>query len=264
MLNSRELASLTHLPKEEMPGYDVKDTARFGVCLPEKHRSLQVFVGEIVDRGNGTGNNYGVPIGDFSKHGLIAGVTGSGKTNTCLSILHQLWTGSSRIPFLVIEPAKAEYRSLMNIEGYDNLQIFTLGDEMTSPFRLNPFEIIPGVKLQSHIDTLRAVFNASFVMYAPMPYVLERCIHEVYQDKGWDLTTNTNRYSFSGRWDPYLRYPTLTDLYRKIDSVVEAMGYEDRLTMDIKAGLKARIGSLRIGGKGCMLDTPMSIPMEHL
>ena len=59
-------------------------------------------------------------------------------------------------------------------------------------------------------------------------------------------------------------FPTLTDLYEKIDTVVSALGYEDRLTMDIKAGLKARIGSLRIGGKGSMLDTALSIPMDIL
>lgn len=264
VLNSRDLATLTHLPKEEMPGYDVKDTARFGVCLPERQIQNTLFIGEIIDRGSGTGNYYGIPLDDLVKHALIAGVTGSGKTNTCLTLLDQLWKGKTRTPFLVIEPAKAEYRSLMNIAGYEDLQIFTLGDEMTSPFRLNPFEIIEGVKLQTHIDNLRAVFNASFIMYAPMPYVLERCIHEVYKDKGWDLTTNQNRLSESAGNSPYGIFPTMTDLYNKIDTVVDAMGYEDRITMDIKAGLKARIGSLRIGGKGSMLDTALSIPMGHL
>jgi len=264
VLNSRDLATLTHLPKEEMPGYDVKDTARFGVCLPDRRPADTLFIGEIIDRGSGTGNHYGVYVQELVKHGLIAGVTGSGKTNTCLNLLDQLWKGNSGTPFLVIEPAKAEYRSLLNIEGYEDLQIFTLGDEMTSPFRLNPFEIMEGVKLQTHVDNLRAVFNASFVMYAPMPYVLERCIHEVYKDKGWDLTTNLNRLSGTAEKNPYGIFPTLTDLYEKIDLVVDAMGYEDRITMDIKAGLKARIGSLRIGGKGAMLDTALSIPMDHL
>ena len=263
-LNSRDLATLTHLPKEEMPGYDVKDTARFGVCLPEGQKSDNILIGEIIDRGAGTGNYYGISATDLVKHGLIVGVTGSGKTNTCLNLLHQLWKGPSKTPYLVIEPAKSEYRSLMNVEGFNDLQIFTLGDEMTSPFRLNPFEVMEGVKLQTHIDNLRAVFNASFVMYAPMPYVLERCIHEIYQDKGWDLTTNRNRFLDIEDKSPYGIFPTLSDLYEKIDPIVDDMGYEDRLTMDIKAGLKARVGSLRIGGKGSMLDTANSIPMEIL
>ncbi|MEW6586979.1 MAG: DUF87 domain-containing protein, partial [Nitrospirota bacterium] len=264
VLNSRDLATLTHLPKEEMPGYDVKDTARFGVCPPERKITDTLFIGEIIDRSSGTGNHYEIPVKDLVKHGLIVGVTGSGKTNTCLSLLDQLWKGRTRTPFLVIEPAKTEYRSLMNVEGYEDLQVFTLGDEITSPFRLNPFEVLEGGRLQTHIDNLRAVFNASFVMYAPMPYVLERCIHEIYKDKGWDLTTNLNRLSGAGEINPYGIFPTLTDLYEKIEPVVDALGYEDRLTMDIKAGLKARVGSLRIGGKGSMLDTALSIPMDRL
>jgi hypothetical protein len=263
VLNSRDLATLTHLPKEEMPGYDVKDTARFGVCLPERQKVEELLIGEVLDRSSGTGNYYSIPTRELVKHGLVVGVTGSGKTNTCLNLLDQLWKGPSKIPFLVIEPAKAEYRFLLNVQGFEKLQIFTLGDEITSPFRLNPFEIMDGVKLQTHIDNLRAVFNASFIMYAPMPYVLERCIHEIYRDKGWDLTTNQNRFAETGGTNHSL-FPTLTDLYDKIDPVVESMGYEDRITMDIKAGLKARIGSLRVGGKGSMLDTPCSIPMEIL
>jgi len=263
-LSSRDLATLSHLPKEEMPGYGVKDTARFGVCLPETRPSERLFVGEIADRGMGTGNFFGVPVRDLVKHGLVVGVTGSGKTNTCLYLLDQLWKGSLKTPFLVIEPAKNEYRSLVNVKGYEDLLIFTLGDELTSPFRLNPFEIMEGVKLQTHIDNLRAVFNASFVMYAPMPQVLERCIHEIYKDRGWDLTTNRNRFAGVDQNGTSHLFPTLSDLYEKIGPVVDSLGYEDRLTMDIKAALQARIGSLRIGGKGAMLDTSLSIPMRDL
>lgn len=165
---------------------------------------------------------------------------------------------------MVIEPAKKEYRSLLRVEGFEDLQIFTLGNENTSQFRLNPFEILEGVLVQSHIDHLRSVFNASFMMFAPMPYVLERCIHEIYRDKGWDLITNENRYIQSD--EEYIGdlFPTLSDLYEKIDPVVDSLGYEERVTMDVKAMLKTRIGSLCIGGKGAMLDTRLSIPMEVL
>ena len=259
-LNSRDLATLTHLPKEEMPGYGVKDTARFGVCVPDGQPAEPISIGEILDRGSRTGNDYVISANDLVKHGLVVGVTGSGKTNTCLNLLHQLWQRPSKTPFLVIEPAKSEYRALLNVKGFEDLQIFTLGDEMTSPFRLNPFEAMKGVKLQTHIDNLKAALNAGFVMYAPMPYVLERCIHEIYQDKGWDLTTNRNRFFDIEDEKACDIFPTLSDLLRKIDIVVGHMGYDERLTMDINAGLKARIGSLRIGGKGSMLDTANSHP----
>jgi hypothetical protein len=262
ILNSRDLATLTHLPKEEMPGYNVKDIARFGVHPPDDFKGETLKIGIIIDRGLSTGNDCILPVKDLVKHGAIVGVTGSGKTNTVFNLLFQLWN-NFKIPFLVIEPAKGEYRTLSQIETFPDLQIFTLGDETTAPFRLNPFEIMDSVRVQSHIDHLRAVFNASFVMYAPMPYVLERCIHEIYQDKGWDLITGENRYKTKGK-DRIEIFPTLTDLYEKIDSVVDRLGYEEKITMDVKAALKTRIGSLRIGGKGAMLDTPFSVPMEIL
>ena len=94
----------------------------------------------------------------INKHGLIVGVTGSGKTNTIFHLLKQIW--SKGIPFMVIEPAKTEYRKLINSELGKNLQVFTLGDDTISPFRLNPFEIISGVAVQTHIDLLKSVFNA--------------------------------------------------------------------------------------------------------
>lgn len=43
------------------------------------------------------------------------------------------------------------------------------------------------------------------------------------------------------------------------------MGYDQRLTMDVVAGLQARINQLRIGGgKGRMLDSRRSLPLDEL
>ncbi len=62
-----------------------------------------------------------------------------------------------------------------------------------------------------------------------------------------------------------MAYPTLTDLHTKVAVVVHRMGYDQRLTMDITAGLQARINQLRIGGgKGRMLDTRRSLPLDDL
>jgi hypothetical protein len=92
-----------------------------------------------------------------------------------------------------------------------------------------------------------------------MPQVLERAIHEIYQDKGWRLVENTNPRGVGRN-----AFPTLTDLYMKIDEVVGRLGYEVRVTMDVQAALKTRINSLRIGGKGLMLDIGKSVPFDKL
>ena len=257
ILNSRELTAFVHLPTEERPGYFVKDSALFDVAISHTDQTDSVELGEVTDRGTSMGYPYRVKTRELTKHTLIAGTTGSGKTNTIFHLLRQLW--QKGIPFLVIEPAKTEYRKLLHTELGSKLNVFTPGVEMLSPFRLNPFQIIPGTSVQAHIDRLRAVFDASFIMYAPMPYVLERCMYEVYRDRGWNMTTSENT-----RGSHCDASPTLTDLYEKIDQVTESLGYERKITMDVKAALKTRINSLRIGGKGLMLDTRNSIPMEEL
>lgn len=262
VLNSKELAIFACPPQEEMPGYEVKNYARFDVCLPET-TSASIVVGSIIDRGADTNNDFNIKVDDLCSHVLIAGVTGSGKTNTSFWLLNQLWV-KKRIPFLVIEPAKSEYRSLKSLPGFDELRIYILGDERYAPFRLNPFEFPKNVAVQTHIDHLKSVFNASFVMYAPMPYVLEQCLHEIYVDKGWDLTASLNRRLKNPDSESDSIYPTLTDLYRKIEEVVSRLGYGAEITMNVKAALKTRIDSLRIGGKGLMLDIRRSLALELL
>lgn len=259
LLNSEELSVITNLPQEEMPGYFVKDYARYNVAFSNtKVQTKTIDLGEITDYGRKIGSCYKLNLNELSRHGLIAGTTGSGKTNTVFNIVKQVW--SHGVPFLVIEPAKVEYRKLLHATEFANdLQIFTLGDDLTSPFRLNPFEIKPGVSVQTHIDYLKSVFNASFSMFAPLPHVVEQCIHEIYEDKGWDLITGQNNRGLHK-----YSQPTLTDLYRKIAEVVDRLDYEEKISQDIKAALKTRINSLRIGSKGIMLDTELSTPFDIL
>ncbi|MCK5509718.1 MAG: ATP-binding protein [Desulfobacterales bacterium] len=257
-LNTEELSILTQLPREELSGYAITGYSRFGVDFNKKIDN-PIYLGEIIDRGNLTGNHFKIDIKDLSKHCLITGVTGSGKTNTCFHILQQIWA-KYKIPFLVIESAKSEYRDLMNTAEFKECNVFTLGDDTIAPFRLNPFEVSEGILIQSHIDYLKSLFNASFVLYAPMPYILEQSIHEIYEDKGWDISVNKNYRGASNK----KAYPTLTDLYNKIGVVVDRLGYDERISMDVKAALKARINNLRIGGKGLMLNTQRSISKKDL
>lgn len=269
-LNSRMLSAYMHLPKREMAGFKVRRSAEFSLAAPDvRNPERTIAVGNILDRGCDTGNLYHVDVDALQKHTIICGVTGGGKTNTSFYLLNQLWR--YKIPFMVIEPAKSEYRYMLltsdNFKGIG--QAFSLGDETVSPFRLNPFEIMKGVKVQTHLDALKSVFNASFEMYSPMPQVLEKALDQIFRVRGWDLVQNKNRRLPPGivPGDPDCPgeiYPTMKDLYEIIDPVVESFGYSERIGPDVQAALKARIGSLLIGGKGQMLNTRRSIPPEIL
>lgn len=267
-LTSHEVASLIQFPREEVPGYAIHDHVLFDVDFQAPDEET-LPLGFIQQNGRNTPNTYNISLDALTKHAVVIGVTGSGKTTTVMNLLDRVVEAGK--PFLVIEPAKTEYRSLRQVFARRaQVRIYTLGNEMVAPFRLNPFEFEAGnepgeVSVLTHIDFLKAVFNAAFPLYAPMPQVLEEALHEVYEDKGWDLTSGINRRlpDWSERQN-YPIFPTLTDLYYKVEEVTNRLGYDDEVESNVKAGLKARIGSLRIGSKGLMLDTARGMPMEQL
>jgi len=268
ILNSDQLAVLCQLPAKEFPGFYIDQYVEFDVSVRQNRALVDpVRIGEIRIAGrrraresNTAANAYFIDKNDLTRHALVIGITGGGKTNTTKSLLNTLWTAKERVPFLVIESAKREYWELGNLKGFEDLLVFTLGDEAEKTsvkYRINPFETNPGISLQTHIDYLLSTFKAAFDLYPPMPYILEKAVYEVYGDRGWDIIENRNRYGFA-------EYPTLGDLYNKIDIIVDEMGYHKEVQSNVKAALQARVYSLMIGGKGAMLNTPKSVPISEL
>ncbi|MFI7358259.1 ATP-binding protein [Streptomyces avidinii] len=263
LLSSTQLAAYVHLPNVETLGFAVSPVPRFDIVAPAVDaQEPHLLVGQVLDNHRATPGSYQVPLRSLTRHVFIPGTTGSGKTNTIMGLL--LETNAHGVPFMVIEPAKAEYRSLLAhpVLGGD-LQVFTAGKATVGPFVLNPFEVPDGTTVNEHLDLLRAVFTASFGMWAPLPQILEHCLHEVYVDRGWDLRTNTNSRLDTG---PELSdaFPTLSDLIAKVSEVIPTLGYEDRIAGDMRAALVTRLESLRRGAKGAMLDVSRSLPTAVL
>lgn len=262
LLTSGQLANYVHLPAHECPGFAVTTVAAFDTVRRPAAGPRPLRLGRVMHLRRLTDEPYQVDAADLARHALVAGVTGSGKTTTLLHLLGEL--DGADVPFLVIEPAKAEYRALLEhpVIG-SRLRVFTPGDERIAPFRLNPFEVPVGINVAQHLDLLRAVFAAGFAMWTPLPQTLEQCLHEVYADRGWNLATGEN--TRLGRDDDRtLAAPTLSDLVAKVDEVVPRLGYEQRISDDIRAALVTRLNALRAGAKGRMLDVRRSIPMDQL
>jgi Helicase HerA, central domain len=267
-LTSTEVGTLIQFPREEVPGYSIHDHVHFDSDF-RSAAAEQLPLGVILHNGKPTTETYNIELNALTKHAVVIGVTGSGKTTTVMNLLDKVVDAQK--PFLVIEPAKTEYRALHStFTPRSTLRVYTLGNEMVAPFRLNPFEFEtdddPGsASLLTHIDFLKAVFNAAFPLYAPMPQVLETALHEIYEDRGWDLTSGINMRlpDWSKRHEIPI-FPTMTDLYYKVEDVTNRLGYDKEVESNVKAALKSRVGSLRIGSKGLMLDTVRGIPMETL
>lgn len=225
----------------------------------QKESTNEIEFGSYLDELGTSGSSVRMSVQNFSKHGLIVGVPGSGKTTAIFNILHQLWNKpvEERIPFIVLEPAKTEYRALklLNVFSQDML-VFTLGDEGVSPFRFNPLEVLPGIKIESHISRLQSCIVGAFDLFDPLPIFLEQAIRKTYEEKGW--------YEDSVGGDYGLENPTLSDLCRNVETVIESSGFDSKMKGDFQASLLERLNSLRRGSKGRMLDTKNSIPIHEL
>jgi len=238
-----EAASYLWIPEVSM-GMELAPSAEFEA--PPRMEG-EIELGEVVAASGKRKQKARIPLDQLTKHVFLTGMTGSGKTTSAFGLLIQLH--GLGVPFLVIEPVKSEYRSLLAC--IPDLQVFTLGDEEIAPFRLNIFEPPLGVKVQAHLENLEAVWNASFVSYAPLPYVVKQVFAEAYRSRGWFLAENV-------RGKPI----TFDDVRIQVEKVVSKLGYERDVTMDIEAALKTRLTSLTLGGKGPLFGAISSTPLE--
>jgi hypothetical protein len=177
-----------------------------------------------------------IPLKNFSKHAFIAGVPGSGKTNAMYHIASSLWKNHN-IPFLVLEPAKQEYRALLNQPGMENVYFFSPNADMQFPLHINPFEFPKGLVLSEHIRKLCTVFEGAFPLENPMPFLLDQAIEAIYRNMGWTpdmvYTSKTN-----------LKFPTLQMLYKRLEDELKSTTYSQELRGNLESALKVRIGSL--------------------
>lgn len=100
-----------------------------GFVINESEQTNKQYGEGLIDSGDITigklknsNNTIGLSLKDIAKHMLVVGTPGSGKTTFSVSLLDRLWK-DHHIPFLVIEPAKNEYRAL--VQSIPDLQVCT-------------------------------------------------------------------------------------------------------------------------------------------
>lgn len=257
-LSTNELSVVAGLPQREVVGLTLKEEVEFGLNISsEIEDKNKLYLGHLVKSGLPQNITVNIDRRDLDKHTFIAGVTGSGKTTTCHRLLK-----SAKMPFLVIEPAKTEYRVLA--KKNKDILIFTLGNNNVAPFRLNPFEFFPHENITSRVDMLKASIESAFDMEAAIPQLIEAAIYRCYEDKGWNIATSKNK-RFDDPFAPGVyAFPTVSDLIAMTEQVVMVQGFDDRLKQDYIGSIKARLQGLIVGSKGLMLDTPRSINFKEL
>ena len=255
-----ELGLIAGLPEKEVVGLALNEEVEFGLNtkIPDKDGEI-ISLGNLVQSGNEIDTKVYLEKSALNKHIFITGVTGTGKTTTCQKLLLE-----SNLPFLVIEPAKTEYRILMNNSKTEDILIFTLGNDKVAPFRLNPFEFFEGESITSRVDMLKAAMEASFDMEAAIPQIIESAMYSCYEDYGWNIDTDENE-KFENAYDEGVySFPTLEDLLNKIEIEVTKHNFDDKLKKDYIGSITARLQGLLVGSKGQMLNSRRSIDFREL
>lgn len=256
-LTAGEASILAGLPQKEVPGIVLSEAVDFGLNEHPIDEAEAIDMGVLVQKGRKLSIRFALKKKSMMKHTFIAGVTGTGKTTTC----HKLLAAAS-IPFLVIEPAKTEYRTLAqekNKQKFGDVYVFTLGNESVAPFRINPFELVKGEVISAHIDMVKATFTSAFPMEASMPQILEEAIVKCYENKGWNIDTNTNNiYRDPFDKDKEKSFPIMSELLEEMRKIVKEKGFSAQMQADYEGSLVSRLSNLTVGAKGRMLNCPYS------
>ena len=262
LLTGDELAIVASLPQNELQGIRRRKAVNFIVDLPDVTQSNTLDLGIVIDQGRRYPNNrVHLSSADLNKHIFVTGVTGAGKTTTCLNLLLE-----SGLPFLVIEPAKTEYRALANALG-DAVRYYRPNGDDYQSLRLNPFALIrKGQRIKSHAGFLKNVFTAVFPMEASMPMMVEAAILAAYEDKGWDIDENEFLPDPDG--DPFAplsrAWPTLSDMICQLDRLLPTYQLGRELEEKYRGSLVSRLRSLTDGTLGRVLDVPQSLDFSAL
>lgn len=251
--STKELSIIASLPQKEVVGLKLKEEVEFGLNIPKNDG---ITLGNLVRSGQKLDIDVNLKLEDLNKHIFIAGVTGSGKTTTCHSLLY-----GSKLPFLVIEPAKTEYRVLTQC---DDILVFTLGNENIAPFRLNPFEFFEGENISSRVDMIKAAIESSFDMEAAIPQIIESAIYRAYEEYGWDIGLSQNMKYENPYEEGLNSFPLLEDVISQVEVVVKEQNFDERLQKDYIGSIKARLQSFMVGAKKYMLNTPRSYDFREL
>lgn len=236
------VALLAVAPTEEVPGVRLALRSEFDVT-PEVADADAVSLGAVLDRNGVPAGAFRVPRASLNRHTFVCGATGTGKSQTVRNLLEQ--ASATALPWLVVEPAKAEYRQMADRLGPGRVVAIRPGDTDAPPAGFNPLQPVPGFPLQTHLDLVRSLFLAAFEADEPFPQVLSGALTRCYEDLGWDLALGEARVPGHRP-----RYPTLRDLQQAAERVVDEIGYGREITDNVRGFIRVRLSSLRLGTTG--------------
>ena len=252
IISGNEMAIQIGLPKKSVAGVTVIPMAPFGRNVHESN-GRKLTLGSLYHMGNDEGSescprNVDIDVESLSMHTFITGSTGSGKSTVIYELFDKLMETNvkdnpkEKIKFMVIEPAKGEYKDRFGY--YKDVKVYGTNFKKTPLLRINPFSFPEDIHILEHIDRLVEIFNVCWPMYAAMPAVLKDAIERAYIVSGWKLDVSECKYSDSNG-KPL--YPNFVDVLNQINIVINESQYSKDSKGDYKGALCTRLKSMTNG-----------------
>ncbi|MWA06507.1 DUF87 domain-containing protein [Actinomadura sp. LD22] len=256
------VAALARPPVREVAGVRFVLRPEFDVTPEPSGSGAAVQVGRVLDRNRREVGPLALPLSSLNRHTFVCGATGAGKSQTVRALLTAA-TGAG-LPWLVVEPAKAEYRMMAARIPDAEVVVIRPGDAEAIAAGINPLQPSSGpdgraFPLQTHADLVRALFLAAFESDEPFPQVLSAALTRCYEQLGWDLALGEPAVPGTSP-----RYPTLADLQAAAEQVVSEIGYGQEITDNVRGFIRVRLSSLRLGTTGRFFEGGHPIDFDEL
>lgn len=254
LVSGRELPMHLGLPTRSVHGLPIIEHAEFGRNVPDEAMPDEdkMNLGKIYHMGKLESAELILNRQAMASHTFITGSTGTGKSNAVYHLLDEI-TKNGQTTFLVVEPAKGEYKNVFG--NCTDVQVFGTNPRETPLLRMNPFAFPENIHILEHIDRLVEIFNACWPMYAAMPAVLKDAIERSYQKVGWDLRNSESEKGV---------FPTFFDLLDILPGVIEESHYSKDTQSDYVGALCTRVKSLTNGIYGSVLCAEDALTDEAL
>ena len=263
-VSGKDLGLHMGLPRATVTGLPVIEHAEFGKEVttyqlyskiadlsPEERMTL----GKIFDLGKVTNKLVELENKSLNMHTFITGSTGSGKSNTVYQMLCELH--QDNIPWLVIEPAKGEYKDVFG--NWPDVKVFSTNPMIADLININPFKFPKSIHVLEHVDGLVEIFSVCWPMYDAMPAFFKTAILKSYEKVGWDLGSSTFEKE-------EVEYPDFDILANELENLIEDTDYSAEVKGNYTGALVTRVKSLTVGLNKYIFtssQTPYEVIFDH-
>lgn len=263
-LTAEEAAFWIRPPSRPIAGVSVRKSVRLGRSVPavspDGVEPKDLELGELLADGRAVAK-VSIPVEHLTRHMFIAGTTGSGKTTTVTTLLERLQSSSSTpIPFMLVEPAKSEYRDFFDrlVESGRKPVRLVVGPPRSAhetSLCFNPFRPVPGIPAGRYVDQLKILLMSCFVMQESLPQLLEAVVYRAYERSKVSLLDDFPA-------GPAPRVPSFRKILGTdrspagsvIDEIFRELRYSQEVNSNFATALKVRMQSFDRGVKRTLFD----------